>query len=110
MLGLRARPRPLDSRSQVTGGVTWEEAAMKPTWLDDVPVCASDACPSFDGKRCRETGFKPDRICEPAVLEAISLLRKWNGDKDAVYDDLSIAAQTTYFIEEGPGRSPGRRR
>lgn len=26
----------------------------------------------YDGKRCRETGFRPDRFCEPALREALS--------------------------------------
>lgn len=39
--------------------------------LDDagVPWCSQEACPSFDGKRCRALGFRPDAICEPAVRE-----------------------------------------
>lgn len=39
----------------------------QPRWFEGVPTCAEDDCPSFDGKRCGEMGFKPDRICEPQV-------------------------------------------
>lgn len=34
-----------------------------------VPYCAGDACPSFDGKRCRVIGHRPSEFCEPAVIE-----------------------------------------
>ena len=75
---------------------------MKPTWHDDVPGCALDDCPSYDGKRCRETGFRPGSVCEPAVVEAVTLLRKWSGEMDAIDDLTSIHAQTVFFLEEGP--------
>jgi hypothetical protein len=32
-----------------------------------VPLCSFERCPSYDGKRCRETGNEPDRICMPEV-------------------------------------------
>lgn len=32
-----------------------------------VPRCNREVCPLFDGKRCRETGFEPDLLCEPEV-------------------------------------------
>lgn len=31
--------------------------------------CSQDECPSYDGKRCRAIGFRPDRWCEPFVIE-----------------------------------------
>lgn len=34
-----------------------------------VPFCTDEKCPEYDGKRCRLTGFRPDAICEPAVIE-----------------------------------------
>lgn len=34
-----------------------------------LPLCALDDCRQFDGKRCRLTGFRPDRFCEPALIE-----------------------------------------
>lgn len=44
----------------------------RPDWQPNgVPVCSTLDCPSYDGKRCRLTGFRPARICEPAV-EAMS--------------------------------------
>lgn len=40
-----------------------------------VPCCAREECPSYDGKRCSATGFRPDGICEPAVIEMAALAR-----------------------------------
>ena len=40
-------------------------------WHDGVPVCTEDECPQFDGKRCREIGWRPDRMCEPEVRERL---------------------------------------
>lgn len=34
-----------------------------------VPFCSLQKCPSYDGKRCRETGHRPYDICEPAVID-----------------------------------------
>lgn len=34
-----------------------------------LPLCTSDGCPQYDGKRCREMGFRPDRFCEPQLVE-----------------------------------------
>lgn len=38
-----------------------------------VPTCSEDECPEYDGKRCKLTGFRPDRICEPAVREIVAI-------------------------------------
>jgi len=38
-----------------------------------VPFCSDKDCPSYDGKRCRITGFVPAGICEPAVVELVRL-------------------------------------
>lgn len=47
-----------------------------PNWANDgVPLCSEDECPSYDGKRCRLLGFRPDNICEPAVAEMAHQLR-----------------------------------
>ena len=41
---------------------------IRPEWdKDGVPSCTLDECPSYDGKRCREMGFRPQSLCEPAV-------------------------------------------
>lgn len=40
-----------------------------------VPWC-DDRCPSYDGKRCERTGFRPDRICEPAVIAMVATVRR----------------------------------
>lgn len=39
---------------------------------DGVPNCTTDECPQYDGKRCRLLGFRPDSICEPAVVRLTS--------------------------------------
>lgn len=46
---------------------------IRPRMHDGVPVCTEEECPSYDGKRCRVFGFRPDRICEPATREAFAL-------------------------------------
>jgi hypothetical protein len=40
-----------------------------------VPRCTYDDCPSYDGKRCEETGFRPGSICEPAVIDMVEEIR-----------------------------------
>lgn len=40
-----------------------------------VPGCDQDTpCPSFDGKRCRQTGFRAGYVCEPATEMLITRL------------------------------------
>jgi hypothetical protein len=34
-----------------------------------LPVCSAECCPQYDGKRCREMGFRPDRFCEPQLID-----------------------------------------
>lgn len=41
-------------------------------WRDGVPICTEDRCPQYDGKRCRELGFRPDRMCEPEVRDRLA--------------------------------------
>lgn len=36
-----------------------------------LPLCSEDECPEFDGKRCRLTGFRPERFCEPALVDMV---------------------------------------
>lgn len=42
-----------------------------------VPYCTREECGSYDGKRCRAMGFRPDTICEPAVEDMAKLLLKY---------------------------------
>lgn len=37
-----------------------------------VPLCNQAGCGLFDGKRCKATGFRPDRFCEPALVEIVA--------------------------------------
>lgn len=37
-----------------------------------LPLCSGAACPSYDGKRCKNLGFRPDRFCEPALIQLIA--------------------------------------
>jgi hypothetical protein len=34
-----------------------------------LPWCTREDCPQYDGKRCREMGFRPDRFCEPQLID-----------------------------------------
>lgn len=36
-----------------------------------LPLCNEDDCALYDGKRCRALGFRPDRFCEPALVEIV---------------------------------------
>lgn len=46
-----------------------------PRWVDDVPLC-DESCPQHDGKRCRELGFRPDRICEPTTRDLVQAIKR----------------------------------
>lgn len=56
----------------------------QPGFLDghSLPLCAHERCRKYDGKRCELTASRPDRFCEPALvdvmanLEAFELSRK----------------------------------
>ncbi len=41
---------------------------------DGVPYCTTDACASYDGKRCRLMGRRPSVVCEPEVQEIAAKL------------------------------------
>lgn len=44
-----------------------------PTHDDNgVPLCNQAGCGLFDGKRCKAVGFRPDRFCEPALVELVA--------------------------------------
>ncbi len=47
---------------------------------DGVPHCTYDECPLYDGKRCRGTGSRPSGVCEPAVADMASLIKRLQGD------------------------------
>jgi hypothetical protein len=47
-----------------------------------VPLCDTDRCPFYDGKRCEETDFRPDPICEPEVIGMAVELRTLRGSRD----------------------------
>lgn len=40
-----------------------------------LPLCSREDCHEYDGKRCRALGFRPDRFCEPALLDLLDALR-----------------------------------
>lgn len=42
---------------------------------DGLPLCREE-CVHYDGKRCRMLGFRPDRICEPAVLRMAERMKR----------------------------------
>lgn len=43
-----------------------------------LPKCSRDDCPQYDGKRCRELGFRPDAFCEPQLIDDYALMGKKN--------------------------------
>lgn len=48
------------------------DPGVVPTWDErGLPLC-DDSCPSFDGKRCKATGFRPDRFCEPMLIQLLA--------------------------------------
>lgn len=51
--------------------------------VDDagVPRCTEDKCCQYDGKRCRAFGFRPESICEPAVLVLIDVVVSKRGGR-----------------------------
>ena len=49
-------------------------AEQKPNPIRDahgLPLCSEDACALYDGKRCSALGFRPDRFCEPALVDLV---------------------------------------
>jgi hypothetical protein len=49
---------------------------VRPKWSPSVPMC-DEECPSFDGKRCSQMGFRPGNICEPAVQAVVGDSLHW---------------------------------
>lgn len=45
-----------------------------------IGYCSESACPSYDGKRCRLTGFRPDRVCEPWLVNTLDELDELRKD------------------------------
>lgn len=63
---------------------------VRPRMVEGLPEC-DDACPNHDGKRCRATGFRPDRFCEPALDRLVAdrnLLRNQVPGLTATLDEL----------------------
>jgi hypothetical protein len=49
---------------------------------EGVPLCSERRCPSYDGKRCEETGFRPGNVCEPEVVDMAAELRSLRGSRE----------------------------
>lgn len=60
---------------------------IRPSYLDGVPFCAEDECPSYDGKRCRLLGRQPDSICAPEVKRKLVQLQSLNDCIERMKDD-----------------------
>lgn len=43
------------------------------------PLCTEDKCQKYDGKRCMLMARRPERVCEPAVIDFMKLLREEAG-------------------------------
>lgn len=50
---------------------------MNPTYDENnpIPYCNDEQCGSFDGKRCSKLGYRPSRVCEPALKLALEPLK-----------------------------------
>ena len=52
---------------------------IRPHWFDGVPLCALEACPRYDGKRCELLGLSPGQVCEVAVKRMAKRLDSLQG-------------------------------
>jgi hypothetical protein len=57
----------------------------EPDMGGEYPTCSEEKCRSYDGKRCRLTGFRPGGACEPAmeafgaIIEGVlAEMEKWS--------------------------------
>lgn len=50
-----------------------DEHDATPNWIGGVPLC-TDACPHYDGKRCRVLGMRAPDLCEPVVVQMSRML------------------------------------
>jgi len=48
---------------------------MYPRYDNNCLPLHNDECGDYDGKRCVLRGFRPDRHCEPALVELVEQLR-----------------------------------
>lgn len=56
-------------------GISGIRTDISPTWTDlGVPQYTERFCHEYDGKRCQVMGFRPDRICDPAVISMYEVL------------------------------------
>lgn len=63
-----------------------DEDEMAPFYVDSVPVCVTK-CAQYDGKRCKIIGWKPSRVCEPAINATLTLradLQRVRGENERV--------------------------
>lgn len=63
--------------------VSFNDGVTPDVDADGVPLCSEGACVHFDGKRCAATGFRPVRVCEPAVMQMAASLRVYQRACDA---------------------------
>jgi hypothetical protein len=56
-----------------------------------LPLCSEDACALYDGKRCRALGFRPDRFCEPALVDLESVRVEQAAKLHRHLDELAAA-------------------
>lgn len=67
---------------------------------DGVPYCSYEACGSYDGKRCRATGARPDRICEPAVQDLSGGLVQLRARRDELLATIARISQSEPLPDE----------
>lgn len=66
----------LELLNRTLGIKPFEDKQLRPR-LDaqGTPFCSEDQCPLYDGKRCEAMGFRPARICEPAVRAIVQIVQ-----------------------------------
>lgn len=79
------------------------KAKIEPMWVEGVPLC-DRGCASHDGKRCEVIGHRPDRLCQPAVVQMANVVGaaqdaaedKVRGTNEPRYPELTAAYDALY--------------
>lgn len=54
--------------------------AFRVDWDGGTPGCTAEACPVYDGKRCRAMGCQPGDMCAPVIEAMVYLLTAGGGE------------------------------
>lgn len=55
---------------------------IQPNMVEGLGFCSDDACPSYDGKRCNLTGFRPHGLCEPWAKGILAEVERLRGENE----------------------------